>query len=77
MALNSQIITQQRYTIETIRPCFCSVLHTPSKLCIMYNLATMNLCNIFEMYWTNLGFSYRNKCSRTNVLDPVWIQRSP
>nr|DAO11851.1 MAG TPA: hypothetical protein [Caudoviricetes sp.] len=43
----------------------------------MYSLEPLYLCIIFEMYWTNLGFSYRNKCSRTNVLDPVWIQRSP
>ena len=77
MALNSQIIAQWRYTIETIRPCFCSVLHTPSKVYIVYSLEPLYLCIIFEMYWTNLGFSYRNKCSRTNVLDPVWIQRSP
>nr|DAY51050.1 MAG TPA: hypothetical protein [Caudoviricetes sp.] len=44
---------------------------------IVHSLKPLYLCIIFEMYWTNLGFSYRNKCSRTNVLDPVWIQRSP
>lgn len=63
MALNSQIITQWRYTIETIRPCFCSVLHTPSKLCIMYNLAAMYLCNIFLIYIKN-----KRLLNRLNVL---------